>query len=678
MAVYNFVVQLKDETSAPAKSAADSIKALNEKMRAGQSAMLGLTEKMHATAAAFRAIKDPTKEQTTAFRAQMAAMGEQKAAWGDHTRRLNESKKAWTDHAASVQQATDDAKARAMKYQHAVQTVAGGITTAVGVITGAFGSLAHGDVSGAIGKVTAGISGAVSMLDLALPGLGTGLSLLTSIFGGLIGAIAGAVQSLMTFALHASEGRARAVTMYNALEQGHATGEATVAMLGKLGDSIGWTGSQLQPFAKQLIAMGHRDLPDLKRELLATASAQAIMGEGGGEAYVALARKITHAGDATGKIKMSTKQLDKLLEGVGISAKDMAEKLGVPLTQLDAKLKSGTQDAAAFGDTLRDTLIKQGKAPLEQFRNSLEGVGSRFTNMITRIFAKVDVKPFLDALNEIVDAFGLDTKSGEGMVEALNGAFRMAGDAAKWLVLAIVRVSTWILGAINTVWDWADSFSETGSTGSAALDEIIGEAKALGETIKSLIGFAKDLASVWDKVGGVLRVGTAIGTLGASEAARATIGALNSGGGSEGAEGGKAVGGMMVSGLIEKLNADIAKVTAAGEMIGKAAVEGAKKGTDSHSPSRAMFRIGGYVSEGFALGVRGGAPAANDAVSDMSRYAMGGASEGAGDARSGRAAGGVTHNTFHIQIDGAGKSAEGITEEMLATTFERMQLAAGL
>ena len=89
-----------------------------------------------------------------------------------------------------------------------------------------------------------------------------------------------------------------------------------------------------------------------------------------------------------------------------------------------------------------------------------------------------------------------------------------------------------------------------------------------------------------------------------------------------------------------------------------------------------MMDVGSNLAEGMAIGM-----AANDnvgsAARDMGQSAYVGAGQAAGSAPSGGS------NTFNVHlggmhIDGAGKSAEEITEESMALVLERLAAAQGL
>lgn len=678
MGVYQFVVELKDETTPVAKKAGSSLEDLGKQMSAARDKMASLDDKMKRAALAFANIEKPTRAQRDAFRSQRVEIMNQKQAWEDHSRGIEKQATAWTSYRDKVKQASDDAKARSMKFQNAIQQ---GFDRVGGLARGALGTarqLFSLDFAGAITGVADKVAGAMQMVDMAVPGLGTALAALTGVIGTVVGGIVGGIKSLMGFAMACAEGRERTITLYNALADGQATGEEVAGMIGKLADKIGWTGGMLKPFAKELMAMGHRTLPDLRRELVAVASAQALMGEEGGGAYMALAKKIEIAVEGGNKLKLSSKALGRELASVGLSLGDVAGVMGMSGEKLAKALKAGTVEADKVGEAIRNTVTQKGKGALEQFRNSLDGIGNRFHTLISRLFSKVDVKPFLNALNEIVDAFGLSTKSGQGMVSTLNGFFVFAGDAVKWLTLAFLDFAIFILGGIVAVKRF---FSEAG-TGSAIIDGITASFKAM-QTVVELVAAAlepvvwaiKEISSIGADVPKTAPISRKT-----EKSMQASIDAMSLEDmgvpTSSGEEGGKAFTGGVAEGVRSGQGEVANEVKAMGKKMGK----DLKDSLDAHSPSRVTMAIGGMFSQGFARGIRGDVPSATSAVRDLTNASV---DEGvnargtnAGSDRGGRGQP-LQIGPFYIN-GGDERRAREIAEEVVALTFERLELSQGV
>lgn len=684
MGVYQFVVELKDETSPAAKKAGGALDDLGKRMSEAKDKMAGLDDKMKRAALAFANIEKPTRAQRDAFRQQRVEIMNQRQAWDDHARGIEKQSAAWTSYRDKVKQASEDAKARSMKFQNAIQT---GFDRVGALAHGAVGvarQLFHLDFGGAITSVSEKLAGAVQMLDLAVPGLGTALAAVTGILGTVIGGIAGGIKSLMGFALACAEGRERTITLYAALADGQSTGEEVAGMIGKLADKIGWTGGQLKPFAKELMAMGHRTLPDLRQELVAVASAQALMGEGGGQAYMGLATKIEAAVESGNKLKVSSKQLGRSLAEIGLSVGDVADKMGMTGEKLAKALKAGTVEADKFGEAVRQTVTAKGKGALENFRNSLDGIGNRFHSFISRLFAKVDVKPFLDALNEIVDAFGLSTKSGQGMVSSLNSFFVFAGDAVKWLTLAFLDFAIFVLEGAASVKKF---FSEAGD-GKGMIDTITTSFEGMKAAVEivtlSLAPLIEGLKLVGKHGSFFKEMGKiALGPLaGGFSGPQVNLGeALDAQAKMKGSVQQAVVAGASFSeGIAQGIEQGEGSVFGVVEALGKKMGLKLKDSIDAHSPSRLTMAIGGMFSQGFARGISGEVPSATHAVRDLSRASVAeSVSAGATNAPAGRGGGGraLQVGPFYIQGGDDRRSRE-IAEEVVELVFEQLELTQGV
>ncbi len=73
------------------------------------------------------------------------------------------------------------------------------------------------------------------------------------------------------------------------------------------------------------------------------------------------------------------------------------------------------------------------------------------------------------------------------------------------------------------------------------------------------------------------------------------------------------------NGLTEGIIAGTKKIVAAGEQLGRAAMGGYDKATDTHSPSREMIARGGWLTEGLAIGMAKGSAGARAAAAAMGK-----------------------------------------------------------
>ena len=131
-----------------------------------------------------------------------------------------------------------------------------------------------------------------------------------------------------------------------------------------------------------------------------------------------------------------------------------------------------------------------------------------------------------------------------------------------------------------------------------------------------------------------------------------------------------------VAGLVDGIANGVPRVIDAAKNAAQALVTAVKDELGVHSPSVVMMEVGKNVSAGMAQGIANDnsvAGAARDLGRDTAEagatVANAPASEGGG--------GSLTVNVGGIHINGAGKSAEDLTEESVALVFERMAAAQG-
>lgn len=108
----------------------------------------------------------------------------------------------------------------------------------------------------------------------------------------------------------------------------------------------------------------------------------------------------------------------------------------------------------------------------------------------------------------------------------------------------------------------------------------------------------------------------------------------------------------LVDGLVLGMKAGQPAVAAAATELGQAAIDAHKEVTETHSPSRVFQRLGEYTAEGYAMGVRSGAPDAQSAIAMLStpRPDLFRSSGGTG--------GGPIHVSLSINVDARGASED--------------------
>lgn len=507
-------------------------------------------------------------------------------------------------------------------------------------------ALAQGDIEGAASSLADMAKG----LDSVVPGLGT----LASVAIKAAGAMAGLVFEGARFALEAAEEKRQLIATYDALLGFAGAGEQADEMLSGLSRSLPQTKDQLAAWGQQFAAMGVQDLGELQDNILATASAQALMGDKGAAAYTNLSKKIQEATLAHQGLKISDRQLQSLAT-TGANVVDVAEQMGMSTAALRQGLASGTIAADRFGTALQKALTEKGKKPLEGMAQSMGSQMAHLRQNIGDIFEDVDPSPFLGAMKDLLGIFDQNTASGKTMKAAVvgffNGVFSIASKVLPYikkffldLVIAGLKI---YIGLKPTIVAFKQLFAGKSS------GDAFGAMLKMIENSIVMVGYA---------IAGVVSWFTMMATAG-----KAVIGAI-----SDAFSGISEIASGLVDGLVNGITGGLGRVVDAAKGLAGGALDAVKGVLGISSPSREMMLLGGHTASGFAGGIDDGAPLIKASAGGMGDSAKSGAAGG------GASTGGGNVINVSVVVDGAGKSAEEITESMVSLVFERMALEVGL
>lgn len=400
----NFVLSLEDRFSPATRSSAKSLKELSNELSTSKG-KLALYQQQLGHSKQLGDIEGYRKysKLVEEARKETFELGNAMAAAGGPAQKMGEKIHAVVEPAEVA--------------RHALEEVGGGFRELGG-------ALAHGDVKGAIEGTTEALAGMASMLDLVVPGLGQAASAVIKAAGAIGGAFAEIVEEGVKTALEVGEVNERLTATFNALGvQGPASGKKTLAMLDEMSNKLPQTREQLAEWTKTYEAMGVTDLSEIRNELRATASAQAIMGQQGAEAYETIRRKVQEAIEAHHGLKMSEKSLTALYKA-GVNVTDIADRMGLSTNQLTAKLKAGTIDAEKFGEALRTTLTEKGKGPLEAMSNEVGTLKQKGMETFQHLFDGIDTKPITDAIKGLIGIADQANPSGRSLKEGIGGALQ--------------------------------------------------------------------------------------------------------------------------------------------------------------------------------------------------------------------------------------------------------------
>ncbi len=629
------------------------------------------------------------------------------------------------------------------------------ITAAVQGIASSFSALAKGDVRGAIQGMTDAVAGMAKMLDMVVPGLGQVASAVISIGGGIAAALGGGIASAVKFAVSINQAERSAIASFDALGAASGTtGQQVKDMLDGLSDKIGIADDVLEPLTKDFMKMGVVGVDALEKLTLAAISANAIVGsDAGAAAFTTLQKKIQLAAETGQKFQLGTKALLQLGEA-GTSVTDIAAKMGMSTKALTDGLAAGTVDAKAFGEAMTDAVIGKGSGPLAAMGAEWGHISKMFSKSIGDMFKGLDIGPLMSAVKDFFAIFQQASPSGQAMKSGVGGAMQTILDIAAKVVpmvkhlfldIEIYALKAYIAvkpivdrllamtGASSVVDLVTGAFATLGGWLQKAADLVTPLIKRIGDFLASESGM-KILSAVFSALWTALKVvGVAIAVVvavfvglwaicvGFGVTMWALIGTVLAFGSSIGEGISKGIqaakfyiltfitdvlvnfyalrdkmyemGGNLLQGLIDGImsKVDLVKNTISGVAGGILDVFGAK--TETHSPSRAFARAGGFLGDGLVVGMEASAPDVYGASSSLGGMAVAGASEsasapaaassdggtsgGAGAAGGGKA-GGCVIESIVVNIDGASKDVQQVGQEVLAGLFEQFALQAGL
>ncbi len=688
MAVFTETIKLEDEVSGPAKAASAAVLNFGQRMALlrQQSALAkaatgGLTGATTTLPAATKKAADGFENLTAAmFRTQAKA----KTGKADQTALAKATAQAEKDKATAVKEATQKQIADQTKMANTLSVVKDAVGSAVAGMKSAFTSLAAGDVKGAVQGVTDSVAGMAKLLDLVVPGLGQAAAVVVEIAGGLVGITVGLIKSGVDFAIASSQAKAQMLSMFDALGEGKITGEQVDDMLDGMSQRLGQTKDAMVPLVQKFVAMGITSQDALDKMTTAALSAKALVGgaDSGAQAFEKLSKKIQLASETGQGLKIPIKGLGSLAE-MGLTVDDVAKKMGVSASVLAAQLKAGTANASKFGDAMQSALVEKGAGPLETMGLGLANLKSLFQQYIGDLFEDMseDIKPFL---KEIKSLFGIfDSKanpSGKALKDGIGAFFKQVFIAltkvvpmVKHFLLDIVIYGLKAYIAIKPIIAEIKKFAAS-ADGAAMIGTVLSSLwtvlKAVGMVLAVVVVAVLALwaamivvsVAVWTAVGAFLGFVTEAGGALADWVAGAATAAYD-----------------FVKGLVQGISNGAGAVVGAVKNLADGAKNAFKSALGISSPSKVMMQMGGHVAAGTAEGIDAGKGDVQGAASGMATAAVKGASSG-GDGGGGGAkgAGGGTIINVEVTVDGAGKSAQDITETMVSLVFERMALEAGL
>ncbi len=528
-----------------------------------------------------------------------------------------------------------------------------------------------------------GLASQMGGLQAELAAATGGLSLVVEAAAALAVGFAALVVAGGAFAIKASEAKNASLSLWSALGQGKITGDEVDDMLDDMRSKTGLTKDSLGKFAESFLRMGITGKDALEGLTIAAASAEAVI-KGGADAFAALYSKVNLAAEAGQKLTIPFKKIQTQLIKTGLNVGDLAKEMGLTEKALTDGLNKGTIDAKKFGDAMQNAITKKGAGPMATLANSAKNLGELLNEYLGDLFEDLgsDIAPFMSAVKDlfgILDSKG--TSSGKALKEGIQAFFKNVFALAAKVIpmikhflldIIIYALKAYIFlkpigKAIQEIWENNDGMGKLLQVWEMIKPALIFVALAVGLVVVAFVAlWAAGMAIVIV----VETIALAIGSFVADTAATLVGWALSA---AEAAYN-------FVAGLVGGITSGAGMVIDAVKGLAKGALGAFTGFFQMGSPSKLMMKQGDHVGTGFAMGIEDTAPDVHGASTSLSGAALAGASSAPQAAAAGGKGGGISVivEAGAIIIEGAGKAAEDITEEMIALIFERIALGAGL
>lgn len=322
--------------------------------------------------------------------------------------------------------------------------------------------------------------------------------------------------------------------------------------------------------------------------------------------------------------------LQQALEGASIALATQGER-GL------AQFKAMAFGAAMFGGSVKKVTedFKARLGPIARAQMlSLDVQVRKTRESIAALFQGLRIEPVLEALHMVTELFSQNTETGRGLKRLVSSIFNpLAGTIAAVGPLAKRFFQGMVLGAIElaiafyTVRNW---FVKTFG-GNEALASMRRQAQAFELGKMAVIAFGLVVAGVVAAAVvsfGLLALAVAVALFPLYALYRAikfgvsVFGALKKAIKDAFAGNWSGIGSTIWQGIVKGLLGGKSQVANAAGQLGEAAKTGATESLDSHSPSRAMAKIGVTAPQGLAVGETRGLPLVKRASARLGETAL--------------------------------------------------------
>lgn len=475
--------------------------------------------------------------------------------------------------------------------KQAATSTGAGLEDLLGAAQGAGGPV--GELAGVAGRLKGvlGKSGAA----------GAALLLAAAIAAVVVGAIA-AVVGLARFALAAADAARSQRLLLEAATGGRVAADALTTQIDAVAGRVAMLRGPVEELALSLSRSGLEGRA-LEAALSAVATTSTVMGQAAGSALQGIAERARQAR------RFVLGAFD--LQGTGLKLAEVAtalsKRLNVSFAAAQAAIQNGTvrveDGLEALDDAVQAKFGKLARAQLLGFSFQLQ----KARENAARIFAGVNVEPFLEALHDVLSVLDQSTITGRALraiaetaLNPLFAALAKLGPIAKGFFQGMVIGALLLMVAVLKV---RNAFREVFGADVASNIDWIKTAMYLGVgAVGAFVALLGLLAVALAIVVGPF----ALLAYAATNAYDALLGIPWS-----------SAGTFIVDGLVGGITAGVGRVVAAVRGLGQSAMATLKATLGIASPSKVFAEFGGHTAEGFAQGVEGGNARVGDAVGSM-------------------------------------------------------------
>lgn len=331
-----------------------------------------------------------------------------------------------TGFTSKTSEASKTTLTTAQKIAQAVPAALSKIGSTAAAVGGVVKQALTGDVRGALTKIGEWAEQGIGKLQERLAQMGPYGQAAAAALGVLTAAVSatvGTMLDLMGAAIKIAETKAGLAAAWGALAGGKEAGAGALAMIGKLSESLPYSGSQLRQWGQSLLAAG---VPagQLEGKIKAIAAAEALMaaGQGGGGAAAEELFKKLGAGGAEADAFMA--KIAKGGKSAGAAEAEL-KKMGLTFADFGGQAVVAKMNFAQFTEAAQKALQVKGAGPLQAAMSTWPVILDKAKGGFMSLFGGLGpaVEPFMQAVKKLFSEFNAGSPIIRGLKPIVTSVF---------------------------------------------------------------------------------------------------------------------------------------------------------------------------------------------------------------------------------------------------------------